>query len=397
MELAKRISQVKPSPTLSLDAKAKALKAEGVDVVNFGVGEPDFDTPAHIKAAGIKAIEDNFTRYTPAGGTVELKKAVVDKFQRDNGLTYSPDQIVINCGGKHTLYNLAQVLFQEGDQVVVPAPYWVSYPPIVALAGAEPVIVTGMEANDFKITAAQLEAAVTPRTKAIILNSPSNPTGSVYSREELEALGEVVLKQNLLVITDDIYEKLIFDGRTFCNMANLSAELKEKTIIAHGLAKTYAMTGWRIGFMAGPKEVASAVNKLQSQSTSNPCSIAQKAGVAALNGPEDDVKKMVKAFDERREYLVKALNEIEGVTCFRPGGAFYVFPNVSAYYGKSVDGRLIDGSSAMADYLLDEVSVAAVPGSAFGEDACLRLSYAVSLTDVKRGVQLMTQAFSKLK
>jgi aspartate aminotransferase len=397
MELAKRITQVKPSPTLSLDTKAKALKAEGKDVVNFGAGEPDFDTPAHIKAAGIKAIEDNFTRYTPAGGTVELKKAVVDKFQRDNGLSYSPDQVVINCGGKHTLYNLAQVLFQEGDQVVVPAPYWVSYPPIVTLAGAEPVIVSGAEANDFKITAADLEAAVTPRTKAIIINSPSNPTGSVYSREELEALGEVVLKHNLLVITDDIYEKLIFDGRQFVNMANLSPELKEKTIIAHGLAKTYAMTGWRIGFMAGPKEVASAVNKLQSQSTSNPCSIAQKAGVAALNGPEDEVRTMVQAFDERRNYLVKALNEIEGVRCFRPGGAFYVFPNVSAYYGKSIDGRRIDGSTALADYLLDEASVAAVPGGAFGEDACLRLSYAVSLNDIKKGLQRMTEALAKLK
>ncbi|MBU2552619.1 MAG: pyridoxal phosphate-dependent aminotransferase [Proteobacteria bacterium] len=396
MDLAARITQVKPSPTLSLDAKTKALQADGVDVVNFGAGEPDFSTPDYIKQAGIRAIEDNFTRYTPVGGIPELKKAIVDKFKRDNELDYSPDQIAVSCGGKHTLYNLAQVLFQAGDQVVVPAPYWVSYPPIITLAGAEPVIVATSETNDFKMTADELRAAVTPRTRAMILNSPSNPTGATYTRAELEALAEVVLERNLLVISDDIYEKILFDGLSFRNMANLGPELKERTVIAHGLAKTYAMTGWRIGFMAGGKEIAGAVTKLQSQSTSNPCSIAQKAGVAALNGPDDSVAVMCAAFDERRLFLIEALNRIEGVKCFRATGAFYVFPNFSAHFGKRFGDLVIDGSDRMADYLLEEARVSVVPGQAFGEDACLRLSYAISLDDIKKGLDRIEEALSRL-
>ena len=341
-------------------------------------------------------MEENFTRYTPAGGILELKEAVAAKFKRDNDLDYAPEQIVINCGGKHTLYNLGQVLFQEGDEVIIPAPYWVSYPPIVLLTGAQPVIVVTREVNDFKMTAEELKSAVTPRTRAVILNSPSNPTGSVYSREELEALGRVVLEHDLAVITDDIYEKVIYDGRKFCNVANLSPELKERTIIAHGLAKTYAMTGWRIGFMAGPKEVAAAVTKVQSQSTSNPCSIAQKAGLAALNGPEDSVAVMLSAFDERRKYVVAALNGMEGVKCFMPGGSFYVFPNVAAYYGKKAGDKTISGSSDLCDYLLDEGRIAVVPGAAFGEDACVRLSYAVSLEENKKGLNRMAEALAKL-
>jgi aspartate aminotransferase len=398
MQLSERIRNVKPSPTLSLDAKAKALKAQGVDLVSFGAGEPDFNTPRHIKAAGIKAIEDNFTRYTPAGGTLELKQAVISKFQKDNGLTYAPEEIVINCGGKHSLYNMAQVLFQEGDEVIIPAPYWVSYPPIVSLAGAKPVIVKTLEAHDFKLTPDDLKNAVTPHTKALILNSPSNPTGSVYSREELEALGQVILEHDLVVISDDIYEKLIFNGRKFFNTAMLNIELKQRTIIAHGLAKTYAMTGWRIGFIAAPKDVASAVTRLQSQSTSNPCSIAQMAGVAALNGPQDEVDEMVKSFDERRTCLVQALRKINGVECFMPGGAFYVFPNLSFYYGrKTPDGRILQGSSDLADYLLENARVACVPGSAFGEDDCLRLSYAISLDDIEKGVTRLEKALAILK
>ncbi|MFH1134618.1 MAG: pyridoxal phosphate-dependent aminotransferase [Pseudomonadota bacterium] len=397
MQLAERMSQIKPSPTLALDAKAKALKAAGADVVNFGVGEPDFNTPDHVKAAGVKAIEDNFTRYTPAGGTVELKEAVCAKFKRDNGLTFTPDQVVINCGGKHTLYNLAQVLFGPGDEVIVPAPYWVSYPPIVALAGAVPVIAPTLEKNDFKMTPNDLEKAITPRTRAIIMNSPSNPTGSVYSREELRALAEILLKNRIIVISDDIYEKIIYDGKKFCNLANLSPEMAELTIIAHGLAKTYAMTGWRIGFMAGPKDVASAVTKIQSQSTSNPCSIAQKAGVAALNGPEDSVLVMKAAFEKRRDFVVETLNKIEGVKCFTPGGAFYAFPTVSSYFGKGVGKWQIKGSDDLADYLLEEALIAAVPGSAFGEDSCIRLSYAISLDDNRKGLERMAEALYKLK
>ena len=396
MELAQRIVQVKPSPTLALDAKAKALKAAGEDILNFAAGEPDFPTPDHIKEAAVKAINDNFTRYTPAGGILELKEAVAAKFEKDNGLSYTPDRIVINCGGKHTLYNLAQVLFSAGDEVIIQAPYWVSYPPIVALAGGTPVIVDTFEDSGFKMTPADLEKAVTPRTKALILNSPSNPTGSVYTKAELEALAEVVLKHNLLVISDDIYEKLVYDGIEFFNLAMLGPELMDRTIIAHGVAKTYSMTGWRIGFMAGPKEVAGAVTKLQSQSTSNPCSIAQKAALAALNGPQEAIGTMLAAFDERRNFIVKALNDIEGVNCYRSGGSFYVFPSVSAYYGKSFEGQEIKGSSDLADYLLDKAKIALVPGDGFGLDSCIRMSYATSLDDIKKGLDRLIDALAKL-
>ena len=397
MKLSERIGRIKPSPTLSLDTKAKALKAAGEDIINFGAGEPDFNTPAHVKEAGIQAIKDDFTRYTAAGGIPELKQAVADKFQKDNNLTYTPDQIVINCGGKHTLYNIFQVLLDEGDQVVVPAPYWVSYPPCVELAGGEAVIVPARESNQFKLTAEELDQACGPKTKAVIINSPSNPTGGVYSRRDLERLGEVVLKRNLLVITDDIYERIIYDGLEFINMAYLGPELKARTIIAHGLSKTYAMTGWRMGFLAGPKEVASAITKLQSQSTSNPCSITQKAALAALTGPDDDVVTMVKAFDERRQYVVKTLNEMAGVSCFTPGGAFYAFPNVSSHYGKMAGDQPIDHSSDLCDYLLDKAKIAVVPGSAFGEDSCVRLSYAISLEDNKKGLDRMAEALGNLK
>ena len=396
MNLTERINQVAPSPTLSLDTKAKALKASGVDVISFGAGEPDFNTPDHIKAAGIKAIEDNFTRYSPAGGMPDLKEAVVKKFKQDNGLDYNPDQVVVSCGGKHTLYNIAQVLFGPGDEVIIPSPYWVSYPPIVTLAGATPKIVKTREENDFKMTADELKEAVGPNTKAIILNSPSNPTGGLYSKAELEALGRVVLEKELIVISDDIYEKILFDNQTFSNLAMLSPELKERTIIAHGVAKTYAMTGWRIGFMAGPLNVAKAVTKLQSQSTSNPCNIAQKAAAAALNGPDDSVVMMRQAFDERRRYVVETLNAMHDVTCFTPGGAFYVFPNVSAYYGKRFEDREIKGSTDLCDYLLDQARIAIVPGDAFGEDDCIRLSYAISLEQNKRGLERLAEGLSRL-
>jgi len=397
MVLAERIQQVAASPTLGLDAKAKALKASGVDIISFGVGEPDFDTPAHVKAAGIKAIENNFTRYTAVEGIPELRNAIVEKFARDNQLTYTADQIVVNCGGKHTIYNLAQVLFQAGDEVIIPAPYWVSYPPMVVLTGATPVIIPTLESSGFKVTAAELSRAITSKTKAIILNSPSNPTGAVYTHSELEALAEVLLKNDIWIISDDIYEKIIFDGMKFFNIANIHEELKPRTIIAHGVAKTYAMTGWRIGYMAAPKEIAAAVAKLQSQSTSNPCSISQKAAVAALSGPQDSVDVMVSAFDQRRRYLVENLNRIEGVHCLTPGGAFYVFPNVSAYYGRTLNDRKINSSTDLSDYLLEEAKIAVVPGSAFGDDSCVRLSYAISMEDNQRGLQRMAEALGRLR
>jgi aspartate aminotransferase len=397
MSLAKRISLIKPSPTLAVDAKAKAMKKTGVDMVNFGVGEPDFDTPDHIKAAAVKALEEGFTKYTPVGGIDELKEAIIHRTQTDLGLTYTPEEVVVSCGGKHSLYNLAQALWNEGDEVLIPAPYWVSYPPIVLLAGAEPVIIPTCEENGFKMTPEDLKKAVTGRTRALILNSPSNPTGSVYTRAELEALAPIILEYGLTVVSDDIYDKILFDGVTFANTASLSPELKALTYIVNGLSKAYAMTGWRIGYLLGPKEGIGAVTKIQSQSTSNPNSIAQKAGVEALNGPQEFIGRMAAEFDLRRRFLHQALNQIPGVKCALPQGAFYLFPNFSAYYGKSASGRTIVNSTDLADFFLEAAHVALVPGVAFGEDACLRFSYATSMIQIEEGVKRIQQALTSLR
>ncbi len=396
VKLASRIFTIKPSATLAITAKANALKAQGRDVVGFGAGEPDFDTPANIKAATVKALEAGFTKYTAVGGIDELKDAVIGKFRRDSGLEYKRSEVAVSCGAKHSLYNLAQVLFEEGDEVVIPSPYWVSYPDIVILTGAKPVIVTTREEESFKMTPAQLEAALTARTKAVIINSPSNPAGIVYSREELKVLADILAKRDVLVISDDIYEKILYDGVTFHTMASIDPAMKERTVTVNGVSKAYAMTGWRIGYAAGPQYIIEALTKLQSQNTSNPTSIAQKAAVEALNGSQESVARMGAEFQKRRDAIVAGLNACPGIRCMNPQGAFYVFPNVSALYGKHFGGKVLDGSAAFAAFLLEAVDVAVVPGVEFGHDANIRLSYATSMKNIEEGIKRIHRAVEKL-
>ena len=394
--LSNRAKGLKPSPTLAINAKAKSMQAQGIHVISFGAGEPDFDTPENIKQAAKKALDEGFTKYTPVGGIDELKDAIITKFQRDSGLTYKRSEILVSCGGKHSFYNLAQAIFDQGDEVIVPAPYWVSYPPMVALANASPVIVETTEKNEFKITPEDLKKAITPKTKALIINSPSNPTGSAYTKKELEKIAEIAISKNFFVISDEIYEKIVYDGFEFVSIASLNDEIRKRTIIVHGVAKTYAMTGWRIGYTAGSEEIISAMNNIQSQSTSNPTSIAQKASVEALIGPQDEVRKMVNAFGQRRNYIVDRLNKMPGVSCYKPVGAFYVFPNFSSYYGKSYQGKKISNSTDLADFFLDVARVAVVPGIEFGADPFERLSYATSLEDIREGLDRIEEAINKL-
>jgi len=394
--LSNRAKSLKPSPTLAINAKAKSMQAQGIHVISFGAGEPDFDTPENIKQAAKKAIDEGFTKYTPVGGIDELKDAIINKFKRDSYLTYKRSEVIVSCGGKHSFYNLAQAIFDQGDEVIVPAPYWVSYPPMVALANATPVIVETTEKNEFKITPEDLKKAVTPKTKALIINSPSNPTGSAYGKKELEKIAEIAISKNFFVISDEIYEKIVYDGFEFTSVASLSEEIKKRTIIVHGVAKTYAMTGWRIGYTAGSEEIISAMNNIQSQSTSNPTSIAQKASVEALIGPQNEVERMAAAFGQRRNYIVDRLNKISGVSCYKPVGAFYVFPNFSSYYGKSYQGKKIENSTHLADFFLDVARVAVVPGVEFGADPFERLSFATSMENIKEGLNRIEESLKKL-
>ncbi len=394
--LSNRAKSLKPSPTLAINAKAKSMQAQGIHVISFGAGEPDFDTPQNIKQAAKKALDDGFTKYTPVGGIDDLKDAIIKKFQRDSGLSYKRSEIIVSCGGKHSFYNLAQAIFDQGEEVIIPAPYWVSYPPMVALANGTPVIVNTTEKNEFKITPEELKKVITQKTKALIINSPSNPTGSAYTKKELEKIAEIAISKNFFVISDEIYEKIVYDGFEFTSIASLSEEIKKKTIIVHGVAKTYAMTGWRIGYTAGSEEIISAMNNIQSQSTSNPTSISQKASVEALIGPQNEVEKMVSAFAQRRNYIVDRLNKIPGVSCYKPVGAFYVFPNFSSYYGKSYQGKKIENSTHLADFFLDVAKVAVVPGVEFGADPFERLSYATSMEDIKEGLNRIEEAIKKL-
>lgn len=396
MKLAARVARIKPSETLAITAKVNALRAQGRDVIGFGAGEPDFDTPDNIKKAAIQAIEAGFTKYTPVNGTDELKDAIAAKLKRDNSLEYKRSQIVVSCGAKHSLYNLAQALFDEGDEVIIPAPYWVSYPDIVALSGGEPVIVDTREENGFKMSPRQLSSAITKRTRAVIINSPSNPTGAVYTPQELKALAAVLVDKDILVITDDIYEKIFYADFPFANIASVEEKMKEKTIVINGVSKTYAMTGWRIGYAACSEEIAGAMSKIQSQSTSNPTSIAQKAALEAIRGDQSAMPQMVVEFRKRRDFIVEALNNIEGIDCFAPGGAFYVFPKVSSLYGRMFKGKKITDSAEFIGYLLDEANVAAVPGAAFGSDEHIRLSYATSLQNIEEGLKRIKNAVGRL-
>jgi aspartate aminotransferase len=394
--LSNRAKSLKPSPTLAINAKAKSMLAQGIHVISFGAGEPDFDTPENIKQAAKKALDEGFTKYTPVGGIDELKDAIIKKFQRDSGLSYKRSEILVSCGGKHSFYNLAQAIFDQGDEVIIPAPYWVSYPPMVSLANATPVVVETTEKNEFKITPEALKKAITPKTKALIINSPSNPTGSAYTKKELEKIAETALSKNVFVISDEIYEKIVYDGFKFTSIASLSEEMKKRTIIVHGVAKTYSMTGWRIGYTAGSEEIIAAMNNIQSQSTSNPTSISQKASVEALIGPQSEAEKMVSAFAQRRNYIVDRLNKMPGVSCYKPVGAFYVFPNFSSHYGKAYQGKKIENSTHLADYFLDVAKVAVVPGVEFGADPFERLSFATSLENIKEGLDRIEEAVKKL-
>jgi len=396
MKLSKRAGTIKPSPTLTIDAKAKALRASGEDIISFGVGEPDFDTPENIKNAAIKALKDGFTKYTPVGGIDELKTAIIEKFKRDNSLTYEKDEIIVSCGAKHSLYNIAQALFNPGDEVIIPAPFWVSYPDQVILNDATPVIVMTDEKNSFKLTPELLKANLSKKTKALILNTPSNPTGATYDRKTLEAIADLAIKYDFYIISDEIYEKLTYDGFQHISIASLNDEIKQRTIVVNGLSKSYAMTGWRIGFSAGPKEIITAMTNIQSQSTSNPTSIAQKAAVEALIGLQDFIPKMISEFDRRRKYMIERLNKIKGLSCVPPLGAFYIFPNVSSYYGKKFNNTTINSSIDLANYLLEEAKVAVVPGVAFGDDRHIRLSYATSMENIKEGLDRIENALAKL-
>ncbi|MFW6366782.1 MAG: pyridoxal phosphate-dependent aminotransferase [Spirochaetota bacterium] len=403
MKLSDRILQIQPSPTLYITALAKEMKSQGIDVVSFGAGEPDFDTPQNIKDAAVDAIAAGMTKYTPAGGINELKQAIADKFVRDNSLAYGLNEIVVNCGGKHSFYNLMQVLLDPEDEVVIPAPYWVSYPPMVQLAGGKPVILDTNDMSDFKITPQQLTDSITPKTKGVVINSPSNPTGSSYTEQEIRDLAAVVEGKDIFIISDDIYESIIYNGKKFFNSAMISEDFKHKTIILNGVSKTYSMTGWRIGYMAGDADVMKKVGILQSQSTSNPCSIAQWAAVEAINGDQSFIAKMVETFARRRDLIVDKLNAIDGITVNRPDGAFYVFPNISGIRGfdgwKKIESGL-DGdsfSSKFTEQLLKDANVAAVPGIAFGADDYMRLSFATSDELIQKGVDRIAQFVATLR
>ena len=393
--LSKRASEAEESVTLAITAKANQMKEQGIDVISFSAGEPDFDTPEHIKKAATDALAKGQTKYTPASGLPALRKAIAAKFLKDNGLTYDPAQIVVSCGAKHSLYNVMQAILEEGDEAIIPAPYWVSYPAMVKCAGATPVIVQTQEKNGLKMTADELRKAITDRTKCLILCSPSNPTGMVYSEAELKAVAEVCIEKDILVISDEIYEKLVF-GVPFASIATVAPKLRDTCIVVNGASKAYAMTGWRIGYAAGPKDIMTAVGRMQSQSTSNATSIAQYATIAALEGDQGCVEKMRLEYAKRRDYIVGRLRSIPGVTCGEPQGAFYVFPNVSALYGKKYQGKAITGSNMMAETLLEKAHIATVPGGGFGADAYIRLSYATSMEKIEKGLDRLEKFVKEL-
>ena len=375
--LSSRAVSLAPSLTLAISAKAKELRARGEDVIGLGAGEPDFDTPQHIKDAAAQALADGFTKYTPSSGIPELRQAVADKFQRDYGVEYEPSQIIVSSGGKHSCFNVIYATCEAGDEVIIPAPYWLSYPEMAKLAGAKPVILDTTDETEFKVTPEQLREAITPSTKLFILNSPSNPTGSVYSADEIKALGDVCVEKGVLIMSDDIYEKLLYDGAEFTSVTGFSEEHKAHTIIVHGLAKAYSMTGWRIGFLAAPKPIAQAINAVQSHSTSNATSFAQKGAVVALNGPQDHLDDWLAKFDERRRYAAERLNNMPGISCINSKGAFYLFPNMAETGLKSAE---------FCERLLDQAKVAAVPGIAFGADNNFRISYATSMENIQTGM-----------
>ncbi|MGB9839629.1 pyridoxal phosphate-dependent aminotransferase [Thermovenabulum sp.] len=388
MFLSEKAKGISPSPTLAVDSKAKQMKSEGYDVIGFGAGEPDFDTPSFIKSSAINAINEGFTKYTPVGGIPELKKAIADIFNEELGLTYKPGEIIVSNGAKQCLYNALYCIVNPGDEVLIPHPYWVSYPELVKLCGGTPVFVPTYEKDDFKMKKDVIEPLITSKTKVIIVNSPNNPTGSVYSKKELEDIAELAIRYNLFIISDEIYDKLIYDGEQHISIATLGKDVFDRTLIVNGVSKAYSMTGWRIGYAAGPEEVVKAMTDFQSHTTSNPNSIAQKAALEALTNPERKkaISSMVEEFSKRRNYMVERINQIPGLSCIKPKGAFYVMMNISKTFGKKIKGFEINNSTDFAQKLLENYMVAVVPGIAFGTEDFVRLSYATSLKNIEKGL-----------
>ena len=386
MKLADRLESIKPSPTLALNAKAKQLAAQGVDVVGFAAGEPDFATPEHITQAAIDALKSGFTKYTATAGIPELRAAIADKLKKENGLSYPPEQVIVSVGAKHALYNLFQALLSPGDEVIIFCPYWVSYPDMVRLAGGTPVFVQGREENGFAPEPAELKKALTPRTRAVIINSPSNPTGAVLSRDALTAMASVLREHDCLIVTDDIYEKLLYVPEPFVNIANVAPELFERVVVVNGMSKAFSMTGWRLGYAAGPKPLIAAMQMVQDQSTSNASSITQKAGLAALRGPVEPIDQMVVEYKARRDLFVNGLNAIPGFHCRMPEGAFYVLPNIKGLLGKRYKDKPLTGSVQISELLLEDFKVAAVPGAPFGAEGYLRMSFVTTREQIQKGL-----------
>ena len=397
MKVSERSKLVKPSVTLALAAKAQAMRAQGVDLVNFTAGEPDFDTPQRIKDAAVQALKKGMTKYTDVRGIEPLREAVAKKYLKEFALQYSKDEVLVSCGGKHALYNIFQATIDPGDEVIIPSPYWVSYSDMVLLAGGVPKLIPATEANGFRITPKELKGAMTSRTRAFVFNSPSNPTGAAYGFEEIQGLCRILEQHNCLILSDDIYEKIVYDGFRFHSIVSVSPSLRERTIIFNSLSKTYAMTGWRIGYALGPAAVISAAAKIQSQSTSNPTSFAQVAAIEALAGPQDEVQQMVGEFQKRRDLIVKRLKGMPGISCFNPQGAFYVFPNVGSLLGKKAGEFKLASAGDFAEYLLQEARVLAVPGEDFGSTENIRISYATSLEEIEKGCDRIEAAIKKIE
>ena len=395
--IASRMSAISPSLTLAITAKAKAMKAAGEPVVSFGVGEPDFNTPKNIIDAAKAALDKGYTKYTPSSGLLPLRKAICEKFKKDNGLDYDPSQIIVSDGAKHSIFNACFALIEEGDEVIIPAPYWLTYPEVVKVCGGVPVYLECRKEDKFKFTPARLAAAITPKTKMLIFNSPSNPTGAVYTEEEVRAIAKVCEEKEIFVLSDEIYEKLCYDGVKPFSVAACSEKMKELTVTVNGVSKTYAMTGWRVGYLAAPKDVAKAIDSFQSHATSNACSISQYAAIEALASPAEEVQKMVDVFAERREKMLARIEKIDCVSAVEPYGAFYVMLVIGDLYGKSYKGKKIDGSIAFSDALLEAEKVATVPGISFGADDCLRLSYSLSSEDIEEGLNRIERFVSQLK
>jgi aspartate/methionine/tyrosine aminotransferase len=395
--ISEKVNQIGASPTLKISAKAKAMRAEGIDIVDLSVGEPDFPTPENAKTAGIRAIQQNFTKYTENEGIPALKKAVLARMKEDYGLTYEMNQVIVSPGAKASLFLILQALVDEGEEVIIPAPYWVTYPMAVTLAKGKPVVVPTKEENGFILTPEDLKAAINPSTKAIVLNNPSNPTGAAYTKSQLEALAEVVRGEDIFVIADEIYGQLVYDDFEFRSFASLGEDIKKKTVVVNGVSKSYSMTGWRIGYALGPAEIINGMAKVQSHSTSNPCSISQYASLEALSGPQHEVSRMVAEFQRRRNYCLRRMKSIPNISCFEPQGAFYLFPNFSSYYNREANGAVVRNSYGLAYYLLREARVAIVPGDSFGNDACIRFSYATSMENLEKGMDRISEALAKLK